>query len=59
MRRFLEEENGEKSVRAKHVCGIPYKERGPSKQHLKGGDVGDEKASAKANSRDLCGLDQQ
>lgn len=34
--RFLEEENGEKAVRAKHVCGIPYKERGPSKQCLKG-----------------------
>lgn len=59
MRRFLEEENGEKAVRAKHVCGIPYKERGPSKQCLKGGGVGDEKASAEANSRELCGLDRK
>lgn len=58
MRRFLEEENGAKAVRAEHVCGIPYK-RGPSKQCLKGGGMDDEKASAKANSRELCGLDRQ
>lgn len=46
-------------MRAEHVCGIPYEERGPSKQCLKGGGVDDEKASAKANSRELCGLDRQ
>lgn len=59
MRRFLEEENGVKAVRAEHLCGIPYKERGLRKQHLKWGGVGDEKASAEANSRELCGLDGQ
>lgn len=59
MRRFIEEENVEKAVRAEYLCGIPYRERGPSKQHLKWGGVGDEKASAEANSRELCGLDQQ
>lgn len=57
MRRFLEEANGEKEVKAQHLCGSSYKERGRGRQGLKGRGVSEERPGVEANGSELCGHD--
>lgn len=57
MRRLLEEANGEKEVKAQHLCCSSYKERGRERQGLKGRGVSEERPGAEANGSELCGHD--
>lgn len=54
MRRFLEEANGEKEVKALHLRCSSCKEKGRGRQGLKGRGVSEERPGADANGSELC-----